>query len=153
MVITADDALTQFIIFVGVAVGVTAWTLWQYLKAQDKFKDFDISIVFDKKFVGTAIGAFITAFVLVAGSFNVFLAQVIALGPMTYVTAFFYALGIGFTFNAAANQFIPSPANPNAERILREREAAKLLTERGIDLEKLSGSRFEDGALGRDSGV
>jgi hypothetical protein len=138
MALDASDALTQLVIFAGVIVGVTSWTLWQYLKTQQKFGALDVDIVFNKKFLGTAAGALITAFVLVAGSFNSFLDKVVTQEPVTYVAAFFAAFGLGFTFNAMGNQLIPSPANPTAEKQLEEKKFARFMTLKGVDLERLS---------------
>lgn len=138
MALDASDVITQLVIFAGVVTGVTSWTLWQYLKTKNTFAEFDIQIIFDKKFLGTAVGALIAAFILVSGSFNSFLDKVIAQDPATYVMAFFGAFGLGFTFNAVGNQLIPSPANPEADKKLQERKLARAMTLKGIDLEKLS---------------
>src|SRR4029078_298315 len=97
MALDANDAITQLVIFAGVVLGVVAWTLWQYLKTKSTFAEFDIQIVFDKKFLGTAVGALIAAFILVSGSFNVFLNKVIAQDPTPNTPAFFGAFGPGFT--------------------------------------------------------
>jgi hypothetical protein len=137
MALDANDALTQLVIFAGVVIGSVAWTMWQYLKTKAKFDDFDIQILFDKKFVGTAVGAIITSFVLVSGSFNSFLDKVLTQDPVTFVAAFFAAFGLGFTFNAVGNQLIPSP-NKEAEKQMQDKMVARALTLRGIDLEKLS---------------
>lgn len=145
MALDASDALTQLVVFAGVVLGVVAWTSWQWLKAKGKFDDFDIQVLFDKKFIGTAVGAAITAFILVSGSFNTFLDKIIDQQPVTYVAAFFAAFGLGFTFNAGANQLIPSPANPQAEKQLDEKKMARALTLRGIDLEKLSNMSSQEG--------
>lgn len=145
MVLTADDALAQLVIFVGVVGGAATWTMWQYLKKQSEFAEIDVQLIFQKKFLMTAAGAVITAMVLIGGSYNAFLEKVLALGPLTYVAAFFSAFGLGFTFNAIGNQLIPSPANPDAEKKLLERKVAKYLTLKGVDLSKISGQEFEDG--------
>jgi len=144
MALDANDAITQLVIFAGVVLGVVAWTLWQYLKTKSTFAEFDIQIVFDKKFLGTAVGALIAAFILVSGSFNAFLDKVIAQDPATYIAAFFGAFGLGFTFNAVGNQLIPSPANPDAQKVLEERKAARVLALKGIDLEKVSNMVVHD---------
>ena len=144
MSLDANDAITQLVIFAGVVLGVFAWTLWQYLKTKSTFTEFDIQIVFDKKFLGTAVGALIAAFILVSGSFNTFLDKVIIQNPATYVAAFFGAFGLGFTFNAVGNQLIPSPANPDAQKQLEEKKAARVLTLKGIDLEKISSNMKGD---------
>lgn len=138
MALDASDALTQLIIFAGVVLGIVTWTSWQWLKTKNKFDEFDVQVLFDKKFLGTAAGAAITAFILVSGSFNTFLDRVIDQGPVTYVAAFLAAFGIGFSLNAGANQLIPSPANPESEKQLENRKLARALTLKGIDLEKLS---------------
>lgn len=144
MSLDANDAITQLVIFAGVVLGVVAWTLWQYLKTKSTFAEFDIQIIFDKKFLGTAVGALIAAFILVSGSFNTFLDKVIVQNPATYVAAFFGAFGLGFTFNAVGNQLIPSPANPQAAKQLEEKKMARALTLKGIDLEKLSNMTLDD---------
>lgn len=144
MALDANDAITQLVIFAGVVLGVVAWTLWQYLKTKSTFAEFDIQILFDKKFLGTAVGALIAAFVLVSGSFNSFLDKVITQDPATYVAAFFGAFGLGFTFNAVGNQLIPSPANKDAQKQLEEKKAARVLTLKGIDLEKISNMVHEE---------
>lgn len=137
MALEASDALTQLVIFAGVIIGSAGWTVWQYLKAQAKFQEGDIDILFDKKFLATAATAVITSFILVSGSFNTFLDKVVDQGPVTYVAAFFAALGLGFTFNAGANALIPS-VNKENEKKLIEHKAAQMMTAKGIDLEKLS---------------
>lgn len=122
MTLDASDALTQLTIFGGVVLGSASWTIWQWQKAQNKFDQFDVSIVFDKRFLGTALGAVITAFVLVAGSFNTFLGTILEQNPNTYIVAFFSSFGLGFTFNAVGNQLVPSPANTKAEKVLDNRK-------------------------------
>ena len=126
MVLTADDALTQLVIFAGVMMGIVTWTSWQWLKAKNKFEEFDIQILFDKKFLGTAAGAAIMAFVVISGSFNSFLANTLSHNPATYIAAFMSAFGLGFAFNAGANQFVPGPVNPVQEKELDRKKAERM---------------------------
>lgn len=139
MVLEANDALVQVIIFAGVMLGsVGGSTVLPYIRAKSKYADFDIKILFDQKFLLTCASSAVVAFVVVSGSFSTFLNQVISGQPATYLAAFIAALGIGYTLNTTINGLLPSPTNPQAERELEEKKLARALTLRGIDLEKLS---------------
>lgn len=122
MALDANDALTQLVIFIGVVLGSAGATLYPYLKAQSKFQEFDINIIFDKKFIGTAAGAVITSFIVVSGSFNSFLDRVIAQEPITYVAAFVSALGLGFTINWVGNEMLPG-SNKDEKKLLQTKQA------------------------------
>ena len=137
MVLEASDALTQLVIFAGVVIGNMGATLIPYIQAKSKYGDYDIKILFDNKFLATAAATGIAAFILVSGSFNTFLANVLANQPATYLAAFFAALGLGYTFNTLSNQLLPQPTNKEAAKELEEKKAMDVMKNKGIDVEKL----------------
>lgn len=152
MVLTSDDALTQLSIFAGLVIGIAIATIKPYLDAKTKYQEFDINILFKKEFLGVAAGAFIAAFVTVSGSFNALFAQILAGNPASYLAAFIAALGTGFFYNTVGNWLTPKTTNPEAKAKMHEAIAAKVLADKGIDLERLSNMNvtFENGAIGKE---
>lgn len=117
----SNDILLQAIIVVGVAFGNAAATYVPWMWERNKFKEYDITIFFDKKFLGTAVVSFITSIVVIGMGFGAISANVMAKGPATYEMAFIAALGVGFSTNLGINWALP-PSNVEARSLLLERQ-------------------------------
>ena len=100
-----DSGLVELMVFVGAVMGAFAATMlpfWAKLRE-------DPNLVFEKKFIGTAIVAFVTAVALGIGVFPALLSGVadsaLSLGAIFAITA-----AAAFGLNRGANMALPSPA-------------------------------------------
>lgn len=116
-----NDIVLQALIVIGVAIGNAGATYVPFIWEKNKFKTFDITIFFDKKFLGTAAISFISSIVVIGMGFNAINAQVMAKDPVTLEMAFIAALGVGFSSNLGINWALP-PSNTEARAQLEEKK-------------------------------
>ncbi len=118
--------LPQLAILAAVFVGNFLATLPDFWKEKFKFAQFDISIFFDYKFLGTAIVTGIGSFTFVSALMNTIDQQI----PQntTLVFALISAFTIGYLGNKGANKLLPSP-NQEQKKELEEKLEKEIIEE------------------------
>lgn len=104
-----EQNIGQIIILLGAFVGNFAVTMLPYWKEKTRFGQHDLRIIFDHKFLVTALIAGVTSFAIVSAAYDSIISEVETMGNVTVVLAFLAATAIGAGLNKGFNLAIPSP--------------------------------------------
>lgn len=127
LTLVSDTDLFKLTILSGAFIGNFIATMIPFWIAKQKYGEFDIKIIFNPKFLGTALGAAISSFVIVNSAFGIIMQQVGS--QSTVAAAFISAMSIGAALNYAGNKLLPSPTNPKESAQLEDAKKQQIIEE------------------------
>lgn len=143
-----EENLGQFLIYAGAFLGNFGVTMLPFWKEQLRYKEFDIKIIFDHKFLATALISGITSIAIVTAAYEMILSEVTAMGNITAILAFLASIALGAGLNKGFNAFVPSP-NSEAKEKVAELQAEAIIEayEKNKRIETIGKIDNEVGAL------
>lgn len=132
--IVSEQDIMKITILVGAVIGNFFATFIPFALQKSKFKDgYDLHIIFNSQFLGTAAAAAISSFIIVNAAFASIVQQVGA--QSTIAAAFISAATLGAAINFGANKFMPTQnkevkaqaAEIDRQKIIQDYEKEKKL--------------------------
>jgi hypothetical protein len=124
----------ELCILAGAAIGNFIATMIPFWNKETEFAEFDISIIFNKKFLGTAVITFIGSFIITSAMYSQIIQNVVDQQPITIVAAFIQAALIGGVANWRLNKAVPKP-NGEAENMLQKKKEEQIIQKHEIEKE------------------
>jgi hypothetical protein len=122
----------ELCILAGSAIGNFIATMIPFWNKETEFAEFDISIIFNKKFLGTAVITFIGSFIVTSAMYSQIIQNVVDQQPITIVAAFIQAALIGGVANWRLNKAVPKP-NGEAENLLEQKKEDAIIQKHEIE--------------------
>jgi hypothetical protein len=121
-----EENITQIVIFVGAFLGNFIATAPPYWRTQEFFKEFDLKIIFDPKFLGTALVTGISSIIIVSAGFSQIVQGVNS--EATLIMAFVTAASLGWALNTGVNKLMPS-VNTEENKLAQEKIESRIIEE------------------------